>query len=162
MNAAESGVCDPTLGESLQWSAGVASNRTLVGTWRSLNSAHCRIEYGLTEAVREVGISLVEFSVLDILEEQNTGHLRMQDVSLVAALSTGATTRLVSRLEERGLLRRVLCETDRRGIYTELTEEGIDLLKRARVLHDAALAERFEDVANIKAVSAAALSMTAS
>jgi DNA-binding MarR family transcriptional regulator len=51
-------------------------------------------------------------------------------------LSASATTRLVNRLEERGLLARVLCADDRRGAYTELTSSGQRLLTDARPLHD--------------------------
>ena len=62
-----------------------------------------------------------------------------------AALSSSATTRLVTRLEDRGLLTRILCNDDRRGIYTELTQDGVALLDRARPTHEetleAALAE---------------------
>jgi len=59
----------------------------------------------------------------------------------VAGLTTGASTRLVNRLEERGLLRRLLCDYDRRGIYTELTTDGLELLARARPRHDEAIRE---------------------
>ncbi|MCU4297162.1 MarR family transcriptional regulator [Brevibacterium permense] len=102
-----------------------------------------------TLALNEVDLSLVEFTVLDILEEQANGHLRMQDVALIAGLTTGAATRLVNRLESRDLLRRVLCSEDRRGIYTELTQAGVELLARARPLHD-------ESVRGILATEAAA------
>lgn len=107
--------------------------------WRALNSLHGHLENAATKALAEFGLSLVEFTVLDILQEQANGHMRMQDVALVAGLTTGATTRLVNRLEERALLRRMLCDYDRRGIYTELTAEGLELLARARPRHDDAI-----------------------
>lgn len=40
---------------------------------------------------------------------------------------TGSMTRMVDRLEEKGLLRRVRSSTDRRIIHLELTEAGQDL-----------------------------------
>ena len=54
-------------------------------------------------------------------------------------MSASATTRLVNRLEDRGLLTRILCADDRRGIYTELTPSGIALLEQSRPVHDATL-----------------------
>ncbi|MEV9433478.1 MarR family transcriptional regulator, partial [Klebsiella quasipneumoniae] len=66
-------------------------------------------------------------------------HMRMQQLARAAALSPSATTRLVNRLEDRGLLTRVLCADDRRGIYTELTAAGRSLYERARPVHDEAL-----------------------
>ncbi|MGC3005128.1 MarR family transcriptional regulator, partial [Streptomyces sp. G35A] len=56
------------------------------------------------------------------------GHLRMHQVADSVVLSQSATTRLVSRLEDRGLLNRYICDTDRRGIYTDVSEAGLALL----------------------------------
>ncbi|MET0316227.1 MAG: MarR family transcriptional regulator, partial [Rhodococcus fascians] len=64
---------------------------------------------------------------------------RMQQLARATALSSSATTRLVNRLEDRGILTRVLCKDDRRGIYTELTTDGRALLERARPTHDEVL-----------------------
>lgn len=87
------------------------------------------------------GLSVVEYTLLDVLRRQRgRHHLRMAQVAHATALSTSATTRLVSRLEGRGLLRRYLCEDDRRGIYTELTEAGLDLVTSADEPHRAAVA----------------------
>lgn len=118
---------------------GMDPGRRGLPEWRALNALHGHLEQAATQALAEFDLSLVEFTVLDILQEQANGHLRMQDVALVAGLTTGATTRLVNRLEERALLRRLLCDHDRRGIYTELTPEGLDLLARARPRHDDAI-----------------------
>ncbi|XKK38990.1 MarR family transcriptional regulator [Nocardiopsis sp. ARC36] len=128
-------------------------SRGLVAQWRQLNSLHGHLETAVAGALSDVGLSLVEFTVLDILQEQVNGHMRMQDVALVAGLTTGATTRLVNRLEARSLLRRVLCDYDRRGIYTELTDEGVELLSRARPRHDAAVREVFTTEAVVQSIS---------
>lgn len=119
--------------------SGIDPARRSLPEWRTLNSLHGHLQQAATKALTEFDLSLVEFTVLDILQEQANGHMRMQDVALVAGLTTGATTRLVNRLEERALLRRVLCDSDRRGIYTELTPEGRELLVRARPRHDDAI-----------------------
>ncbi|MGW4086093.1 MarR family winged helix-turn-helix transcriptional regulator, partial [Streptomyces sp. NPDC004822] len=62
-------------------------------------------------------------------------------------LSQSATTRLVTRLEDRGLLSRYLCPTDRRGIYTDVTDAGLRLLDEARPTNDKALREALDDAA---------------
>ena len=83
---------------------------------------------------------MVEYTLLDVLSRQvGVHHLRMQQVARATALSSSATTRLVARLEARGLLTRFICVDDRRGIYTELTEAGAALLDQARPVHDATL-----------------------
>ncbi|CAM3435002.1 MarR family transcriptional regulator [Nocardioides dubius] len=127
--------------------------------WRTMVALHGLIETRLERALQGAhGLSVVEFTVLDALSRQDGWHMRMQQLARAAALSSSATTRLVTRLEDRHLLTRILCADDRRGIYTELTQAGVDLLNRARPTHDstleAALAEA-EAVPELAALAAA-------
>lgn len=129
--------------------------------WRRLAGLHQLIESRLEKALQaEHGLSVVEFTVMDALSRQDGWHLRMAQLARAAGLSPSASTRLVNRLEDRGLLTRILCADDRRGIYTELTHEGRQSLDQARPVHDAALeqaldeAERAPELADlVKAVS---------
>jgi DNA-binding MarR family transcriptional regulator len=75
--------------------------------------------------------------------------MRMQQLGRATALSPSATTRLVNRLEDRGLLTRVLCQDDRRGIYTELTQAGEKLLRAARPTHDRTLQDALRDAEQV-------------
>lgn len=115
----------------------------LADSWYALSLLHGRIEAQVERALQHGhDLSAREFSLLDVLSRQHSGeggHLRMNQVADAVVLSQSATTRLVSRLEDRGLLSRYLCATDRRGIYTEVTPDGVTLLKQARPTHDAAL-----------------------
>ena len=110
--------------------------------WRTLAALHARIEDRLERALqREHELWVSEYTVLDVLNRQDGFHLRMNQLSNAVVLSQSATTRLVTRLEDRGLLQRYLCPTDRRGIYTEVTEKGHELLALARPTHDRTLSE---------------------
>ncbi|NGN93146.1 MarR family transcriptional regulator [Nocardioides sp. KC13] len=118
--------------------------------WRTLAAVHGLIEAALEKALqREHGLSVVEFTVLDALSRQDGWHMRMQQLARAAALSASATTRLVTRLENRNLLTRILCADDRRGIYTELTPAGRALLNKARPLHDEVLRTALDEAAEI-------------
>ncbi|GAA1540214.1 MarR family transcriptional regulator [Dactylosporangium maewongense] len=109
--------------------------------WRTLAALHGLIDAALEKALQtEHQLSVVEYTVLDALSRQDGWHMRMQQLARAAALSSSATTRLVNRLEDRGLLTRVLCQDDRRGIYTELTAAGRALYEQARPAHDEVLA----------------------
>jgi DNA-binding MarR family transcriptional regulator len=108
--------------------------------WRTLAALHGAIEADLERALqREADLSVVEYTVLDALGRQDGWHMRMQQLARATALSSSATTRLVNRLEDRGLLTRILCLDDRRGIYTELTALGHELVEKVRPIHDEAL-----------------------
>lgn len=108
--------------------------------WRTLAALHGALDADLERALqRGHELSVVEYTVLDALSRQDGWHMRMSQLSRAAALSSSATTRLVNRLEERGLLTRIICADDRRGIYTELTVAGRELLDSARATHDVTL-----------------------
>ncbi|MGW5348657.1 MarR family transcriptional regulator [Streptomyces sp. HUAS TT3] len=113
--------------------------------WCALSLLHGRIEAHIERALQaQHGLSVREYSLLDVLSRQHNGpggHLRMNQVADAVVLSQSATTRLVSRLEDRGLLNRYLCDTDRRGIYTDVSGAGLALLAAARPTNDAALRE---------------------
>jgi len=120
-------------------------NAKVLKGWCQFSQLHERIQSQVERALTaDHGISMREFVLLTVLSCQHSGsggHLHMKQVSDAVVLSQSATTRLVTRLEERGLLARFLCPTDRRGIYTNVTPEGIALLKAAQPTHDHALAQ---------------------
>jgi DNA-binding MarR family transcriptional regulator len=123
--------------------------------WRTLAALHNFIETELERALtREAGLSVVEYTVLDALNRQDGWHMRMQQLARASALSPSATTRLVNRLEDRGLLTRVDCLDDRRGIYTELTRAGHGLLDEARPVHDIALERALAEATEVPELAA--------
>jgi DNA-binding MarR family transcriptional regulator len=56
-------------------------------------------------------------------------------------LSQSALSRVVARLEQDGLVTRAMCDTDRRGIFVRLTDDGRDRHTKAVATHRAVLAE---------------------
>ncbi len=118
--------------------------------WRTLAALHGRLEEALEKALQaEFELSVVEYTVLDTLARQDGWHMRMQQLARAAALSHSATTRLVTRLENRELLSRYLCEDDRRGIYSTLTERGREMLEQARPVHDTTLKKTLDEASAI-------------
>ncbi len=108
--------------------------------WRLLAVLHAWIEAQLERVLQsDHQLSVSEYGVLELLSRQQDHHLRMNQLAAAMALSQSATTRLVTRLEDRGLLARYLCPTDRRGIYSEVTQPGFALLEQARPAHNSTL-----------------------
>jgi len=119
--------------------------------WCALSLLHGRIETHVERALQAAhDLSVREYSLLDVLSRQHAGqggHLQMKQVADAVVLSQSATTRLVTRLEDRGLLARYLCPTDRRGIYTNVSEAGLALLEAARPTNNEALREALDAAA---------------
>jgi DNA-binding MarR family transcriptional regulator len=121
----------------------------LADSWCALSALHGRIDAHLERALQaRHGLSVREYSLLLVLSRQHDGdggHLQMKQVADAVVLSQSATTRLVTRLEERGLLSRYLCPTDRRGIYTDVSPAGLELLRAARPTNNRALREALDE-----------------
>jgi Transcriptional regulators len=119
--------------------------------WCTLSLLHGRIEAHIERALQtHHDLSVREYSLLDVLSRQHSGaggHLQMKQVAEAVVLSQSATTRLVTRLEDRGLLTRYLCDTDRRGIYTDVTDSGLALLAAARPTNATALRTALDEAA---------------
>lgn len=128
--------------------AAPAPSTALAQNWCALSALHEGIADHIERRLEaEHGLTVREFSLLTVLNRQIDGkgeHLQMRQVAEAIVLSQSATTRLVTRMEDRGLLKRKICADDRRGIYTDVTEAGQTLLEAARPTHDRALAEALE------------------
>jgi DNA-binding MarR family transcriptional regulator len=85
-------------------------------------------------------ITITEFDVLITLDNAPAHQLRMTDLARATMLSSGGMTRLVGRLEHRGLLRRNPDPDDARAFRATLTPDGEQKLAQARITHDVVLA----------------------
>ena len=79
-------------------------------------------------ALTAAGLTATEFDVLLRLARSPGRRLRMTDLATQAALSTSGVTRVVDRLENRGLAGRESCPSDRRGAFAVVTDPGQELV----------------------------------
>jgi DNA-binding MarR family transcriptional regulator len=82
----------------------------------------------LTSQIAQAGVSMSEFEVLLRLSRSDGTRLRMSDLATQANLSSSGLTRLVDRLEARGLVARQACPSDGRGSFAVLSADGLELL----------------------------------
>ena len=87
-----------------------------------------------TELQEAVGIPQRWYDVLVQLEEAPDG-LPMNELAERILYSKSGFTRVVDRMEEAGLVRRVRPEYDRRSILVLLTEDGTKTMEHARLHH---------------------------
>jgi DNA-binding MarR family transcriptional regulator len=102
--------------------------------WLSLSHIQSRINDELERSLQEkYGLSLKEFYVLHFISQTEEKKLRLQQLQEMVDLSQSAVSRLVARMEAKncGALQRHVCEADRRGIYTCITEYGEEKLQKA-------------------------------
>jgi DNA-binding MarR family transcriptional regulator len=70
--------------------------------------------------------------------------MTLGDLAAAEQVQPPSMTRIVSRLEEGGLVDRQACEQDRRVARVRVTTAGRQLLQRSRTRKDAYLARRLE------------------
>jgi DNA-binding MarR family transcriptional regulator len=87
-----------------------------------------------TELQDAVGIPQRWYDVLVHLEESPDG-LPMNELAERILYSKSGFTRVVDRMEEAGLVRRVRPPNDRRSILVLLTDKGTEMMERARLHH---------------------------
>ncbi|WP_341280416.1 MarR family transcriptional regulator [Paenibacillus sp. FSL H8-0537] len=110
------------------------TNNELLDNWLALTSLQANINNELENVLQEkYSLTLKEFYVLYFLSQTSEKKLRLLQLQEMVGLSQSAISRLVGRMEAKncGALQRHVCEDDRRGVYTCLTELGEDKFKRA-------------------------------
>src|SRR4051812_3486724 len=93
----------------------------LQATMRSLQRIDREVEAA-------TGLPLASIELLVNIAYENDGRMRMSELADTLLLSRGGATRQVARLEEAGLVERVIPPDDRRATYAVLTEKGLALL----------------------------------
>lgn len=119
-----------------------AANEPRIAAFLSLLEAAGRFAYVLGRAIeRECAISYAMFEVL-LLLGQTDGAASMREIAQARVLTTGGVTRLVDRMQVRGLVLRTVDRADRRIHLVALTEAGETALVHAARVH-AANVERY-------------------
>lgn len=80
-------------------------------------------------------ITFKEYDVLFTLRSGPLQGLRLRDLNRQVLLHQSALSRLVERLEQRGLVTRALDENDRRGTLIRITQQGKDTQRQVGVKH---------------------------
>ena len=112
-------------------------------TWRLyFESALALVDVLDAELERDAGIPLRWYDALVHLEETPDG-LRMNELAERILYSKSGFTRVVDRMEEAGLVRRVRPRNDRRSILVLLTDAGRKTMERARRHHRHGIEQHF-------------------
>ncbi|WP_394938502.1 MarR family winged helix-turn-helix transcriptional regulator [Psychromicrobium sp. YIM B11713] len=103
--------------------------RLSVQSWESFFRAQVRVLQQLQRDPVFKRISLREYDVLYTISSCPTGWVRLNELNRRVMLTQPSISRLVERLEARGLIQRRIAEEDRRGVEIGLTEQGQELQK---------------------------------
>jgi DNA-binding MarR family transcriptional regulator len=88
-----------------------------------------------TDMIGEGQLPLSEYTPLMHLSEAPGQRMRMSELASACNVSLSGMTRVVTRLEKRGLVLRAKCHEDARGWNAVLTESGLACLEKAWPAH---------------------------
>ncbi|MEU3248737.1 MULTISPECIES: MarR family winged helix-turn-helix transcriptional regulator [unclassified Streptomyces] len=97
------------------------------------------------DMVHDGQLPLSEYRPLMCLSEAPDRRMRMSDLAAACTISLSGMTRLVTRLERRGLVQRVRCDEDARGCNAVLTDFGLDCVRQAWPTHLASVRRHIFD-----------------
>jgi len=104
-----------------------------------LSRAFEAIEKQIIKNVKEYGLNLTEFAVLELLFHK--GDQPIQKVGQKILLASSSITYVIDKLENKNYLTRKACPTDRRVIYASITDEGRKLMEDIFPKHKEAMSK---------------------
>jgi DNA-binding MarR family transcriptional regulator len=107
-----------------------------VHAWLSLVRLTTRLPWSIDQQLqRDSNLAMVEYQVLAMLSERHQRTMRMSSLAELTNTSLSHLSRVVTRLENRGLVRREPDLTDGRFTNAILTESGFRTLADAAPGH---------------------------
>ena len=80
-------------------------------------------------------LSIPEYEILVRLSEAKEHRMRMAVLASSVSHSRSRVTHTVTRMEKDGLVERIACESDGRGVEAVLTDKGMAVLEEAAPTH---------------------------
>jgi len=87
------------------------------------------VKRSLAQVIEPHGITPQQYNVLRILRGAGSDGIPTLTIGERMIEQTPGVTRLVDRLERKGLVARTPCPKDRRRVFCRITAKGLDLLK---------------------------------
>ena len=115
--------------------------------WRAFRDGTVLLLEALSRDLEEcAGLSTHEYEVMVRLSEAPDHRLRMSQLATNVAHSRSRLTHTIARMEGAGLVERVACSSDARGVNCLLTDAGWRALVDAAPGHVASVREHLVDV----------------
>ncbi|CAM5512264.1 transcriptional regulator [Streptomyces spiroverticillatus] len=114
--------------------------------WRTYLDASKLITHQMEKDLQPFGLTNNDYEILVNLSESAEKRMRMSDLATVTLQSKSRLSHQITRMENAGLVRRENCESDRRGLYAVLTEEGGAVMHKVAPYHVASVRRHFIDL----------------
>ena len=113
--------------------------------WRTHLEVNRLLTYQLERDLQPFGLTMNDYEILVNLSESEGVRMRMSDLASATLQSKSRLSHQITRMEKAGHVRREHCESDRRGLYAVLTEQGASTMEEVAPHHVASVRRHFMD-----------------
>ncbi|GAA2343058.1 MULTISPECIES: MarR family winged helix-turn-helix transcriptional regulator [Streptomyces] len=128
--------------------------------WRIHLDVSRLLTYQLERDLQPFGLTMNDYEILVNLSESEGHRMRMSDLAAATLQSKSRLSHQITRMENAGLVRRENCESDRRGLYAVLTEDGWETMRKVAPHHVESVRKHFIDLLSPEALEAVHDSLT--
>jgi len=114
--------------------------------WRIHLDVSRLLMHQLERDLQPFGLTNNDYEILVNLSEAEDRRMRMSDLAKSTLQSKSRLSHQITRMEAVGLVRRENCESDRRGLYAVLTEQGWATMRQVAPRHVASVRAHFIDL----------------
>ncbi|MDX3225420.1 MarR family winged helix-turn-helix transcriptional regulator [Streptomyces sp. ME19-01-6] len=122
--------------------------------WRIHLDVSRLLTYQLERDLQPFGLTMNDYEILVNLSESEGRRMRMSDLAAATLQSKSRLSHQITRMENAGLVRRENCESDRRGLYAVLTEDGWETMRKVAPHHVESVRKHFIDLLSPEALDA--------
>ncbi|MGW5422080.1 MarR family winged helix-turn-helix transcriptional regulator [Streptomyces sp. NPDC003943] len=120
--------------------------------WRTYLDVNRMLTYQLEKDLQPFGLTMNDYEILVNLSESAERRLRMSDLAAATLQSKSRLSHQITRMENAGLVRRANCESDRRGLYAVLTDQGMETMRKVAPHHVESVRRHFIDQLSAEAL----------
>ncbi|GGV00091.1 MarR family transcriptional regulator [Streptomyces spectabilis] len=120
--------------------------------WRTHVEVNRMLTYQLEKDLQPFNLTMNDYDILVHLSESEDRRMRMSDLATATLQSKSRLSHQITRMENAGLVRRENCESDRRGLFTVLTDEGMETMQRVAPHHVTSVRQHFVDLISPEAL----------
>ncbi|MEO7557074.1 MAG: MarR family transcriptional regulator [Acidimicrobiales bacterium] len=122
--------------------------------WRALQFMQMRLEGELARQLAGSGLSYPDYVVLVALTDRPDTRMRLYELAQILGWEKSRASHQVSRMVERGLVKKEKCASDRRGAYVVLTSRGRRAIEAAAPGHVTTVRRLFVDCLTLRQLDA--------
>ncbi|MGI5380836.1 MarR family winged helix-turn-helix transcriptional regulator [Streptomyces sp. CA-251387] len=111
--------------------------------WHTYLEASRLAKRQLETDLRPFGLTMNDYEILAHLFGAEDMRLRMSDLASATFQSRSRLSHQITRLENANLVLRQKCESDRRGLYARLTEQGLNTVRKIAPFYAASVRRHF-------------------